>query len=80
MSSRCIRTCLPELANVFSISNLMLIIFGLFQELAKKDDGNPEKSDDETEKKKGNKEEEEEIEAEEYDEEDIEEVGLQMMT
>ncbi|KAF1389685.1 hypothetical protein PFLUV_G00076040 [Perca fluviatilis] len=42
-------------------------------ELEKKGDGNPEKSDDETEKKKGNDEEEEEIEAEEYDEEDIEE-------
>ncbi|XP_068994520.1 DNA-directed RNA polymerase III subunit RPC7 [Embiotoca jacksoni] len=42
-------------------------------ELAKKDDGNPEKSDDETEKKKGKEEEEEELEAEAYDEEDIEE-------
>ncbi|XP_042344796.1 DNA-directed RNA polymerase III subunit RPC7 [Plectropomus leopardus] len=42
-------------------------------ELAKKDDGNAEKSDDETEKKKGNEEDEEEIEAEEYDEEDVEE-------
>ncbi|XP_029296443.1 DNA-directed RNA polymerase III subunit RPC7 [Cottoperca gobio] len=42
-------------------------------ELAKKDDGNPEKSDEETEKKKGNEEEEEEIEAEEYEEEDVEE-------
>lgn len=44
-----------------------------FKELAKKDD--PEKSDDETAKKAGNEEEEEEIEGEEYDEEDIEEVG-----
>lgn len=51
-----------------------------FQELAKKDDGNPEKSDDETEKKTEDKNEEEEIEAEEYDEEDIEEVRLQMTT
>ncbi|XP_070761092.1 DNA-directed RNA polymerase III subunit RPC7 [Enoplosus armatus] len=42
-------------------------------ELAKKDDGNPEKSDDETGKKKENKDDEEEIEEEEYDEEDIEE-------
>lgn len=59
------------LENVFYISS-----FSLFcQELAKKDDGNPEKSDDETEKKTGNEEEEEEIEAEEYDEEDIEEVS-----
>ncbi|XP_037634482.1 DNA-directed RNA polymerase III subunit RPC7 [Sebastes umbrosus] len=41
-------------------------------ELAKKDDGNPEKSDDETEKKK-EKEDEEELEAEEYQEEDVEE-------
>ncbi|KAM8760199.1 DNA-directed RNA polymerase III subunit RPC7 isoform 1-T2 [Acanthopagrus schlegelii] len=41
-------------------------------ELAKKDDGNPEKSDDETDKKKGN-EDDEEIEEEEYEEEDIEE-------
>ncbi|GAA6221022.1 DNA-directed RNA polymerase III subunit RPC7 [Lates japonicus] len=40
--------------------------------LAKKGDGNPEKSDDETEKKPGD-EDEEEIEGEEYDEEDIEE-------
>ncbi|XP_054466604.1 DNA-directed RNA polymerase III subunit RPC7 [Anoplopoma fimbria] len=39
-------------------------------DLAKKDDGNPEKSDEETEKKPGN--EEEDIE-EEYEEEDIEE-------
>ncbi|KAM6944957.1 DNA-directed RNA polymerase III subunit RPC7 isoform 1-T2 [Lycodopsis pacificus] len=39
--------------------------------LAKNDDGNPEKSDDETEKKPEN--EEEEIEEEEYDEEDVEE-------
>ncbi|XP_031704737.1 DNA-directed RNA polymerase III subunit RPC7 [Anarhichas minor] len=39
--------------------------------LAKNDEGNPEKSDDETEKKPGN--EEEEIEEEEYDEEDVEE-------
>ncbi|XP_059193619.1 DNA-directed RNA polymerase III subunit RPC7 [Centropristis striata] len=44
------------------------------EELAKKDDGNPEKSDDEAENKTKNKEgEEEEIEAEEYEEEDIEE-------
>ncbi|KAM7416525.1 hypothetical protein PAMA_018535 [Pampus argenteus] len=44
-------------------------------ELEKKDDGDPEKSDDESKKKKGNEgeEEEEEIEAEEYIEEDIEE-------
>ncbi|KAK9522606.1 hypothetical protein VZT92_019057 [Zoarces viviparus] len=39
--------------------------------LAKTDEGNPEKSDDETEKKPEN--EEEEIEGEEYDEEDVEE-------
>ncbi|XP_068560132.1 DNA-directed RNA polymerase III subunit RPC7 [Cebidichthys violaceus] len=39
--------------------------------LAKKDEGNPEKSDDETEKKPGN--EEEEIEEEECEEEDVEE-------
>ncbi|XP_035514943.1 DNA-directed RNA polymerase III subunit RPC7 [Morone saxatilis] len=48
-------------------------ILSKLEELAKKDDGNPEKSDDETEKKTGNKDEEEEIEAEEYEEEDIEE-------
>ncbi|KAM7391824.1 hypothetical protein PAMP_022481 [Pampus punctatissimus] len=43
-------------------------------ELEKKGDGDPEKSDDESKKKTGNEEEEEEeIEAEEYDEEDIEE-------
>ncbi|XP_060927555.1 DNA-directed RNA polymerase III subunit RPC7 [Limanda limanda] len=45
-------------------------------ELAKKDDGNAEKSDEENEKdkeKKKNEDEEEEIEAEEYDEEDVEE-------
>ncbi|XP_040898953.1 DNA-directed RNA polymerase III subunit RPC7 [Toxotes jaculatrix] len=41
--------------------------------LAKKDDGNPEKSDDETEKKTGNEDEEEEIEEEDYEEEDVEE-------
>ncbi|CAJ1068552.1 DNA-directed RNA polymerase III subunit RPC7 [Xyrichtys novacula] len=41
-------------------------------ELAKKDDGNPAKSDDEAENKKEN-EEGEEIEEEEYEEEDIEE-------
>ncbi|XP_023274154.1 DNA-directed RNA polymerase III subunit RPC7 [Seriola lalandi dorsalis] len=41
-------------------------------ELAKKDEGNPEKSDDETEKKTRNEDGEEEIEEEEY-EEDIEE-------
>ncbi|XP_037536424.1 DNA-directed RNA polymerase III subunit RPC7 [Nematolebias whitei] len=43
-------------------------VLNKLEELAKKDDGNPEKSDDETEKKTGN-EDEEEIEAEEYDEE-----------
>ncbi|XP_034547317.1 DNA-directed RNA polymerase III subunit RPC7 [Notolabrus celidotus] len=49
-------------------------VLNKLDELAKKDDGNPDKSDDETEKKKGNNEgEEEEIEEEEYDEEDIEE-------
>ncbi|XP_019949370.1 DNA-directed RNA polymerase III subunit RPC7 [Paralichthys olivaceus] len=47
-------------------------ILNKLDELAKKDDGNPEKSDDEKEKKKEN-EEEEEIEGEEYDEEDVEE-------
>lgn len=56
-----------------------LIFPSIFQDLAKKDDGNPEKSDDETEKKAGNEEEEEEIEEEEH-EEDIEEVGSQMIT
>ncbi|XP_049433895.1 DNA-directed RNA polymerase III subunit RPC7 [Epinephelus fuscoguttatus] len=48
-------------------------VLSKLDELAKRDDGNPEKSDDETEKKKGNEEDEEEIEAEEYDEEDVEE-------
>nr|XP_046243048.1 DNA-directed RNA polymerase III subunit RPC7 [Scatophagus argus] len=48
-------------------------ILSKLDELAKKDDGNPEKSDDETEKKPGNENEEEEIEEDEYDEEDIEE-------
>lgn len=47
--------------------------------MAKKDEGNPQKSDDETEKKAGS-EEEDEIEEEGYDEEDIEEVGLCMRT
>ncbi|XP_030272069.1 DNA-directed RNA polymerase III subunit RPC7 [Sparus aurata] len=47
-------------------------VLSKLDELAKNDDGNPEKSDDETEKKKGN-EDEEEIEEEEYEEEDIEE-------
>ena len=86
MSSSCIlytyqelhAVCSSELANDFNINNLILM--SIFQELEKKDDGNPEKSDDETEKKPGDKEEEEEIEAEEYDEEDIEEVRLQIIT
>lgn len=52
------------------------ILTSILKELAKKDDGNPEKSDDETEKKPG---EEEEIEEEEYDDEDIEEVRLTMI-
>ncbi|XP_047447084.1 DNA-directed RNA polymerase III subunit RPC7 isoform X2 [Mugil cephalus] len=47
-------------------------ILSKLDELAKKDDGNPEQSDDETEKKKAN-EDEEEVEEENYDEEDIEE-------
>ncbi|XP_026199381.1 DNA-directed RNA polymerase III subunit RPC7 [Anabas testudineus] len=46
-------------------------VLNKLDELAKKGDGNPEKSDEETEKKPGD--EEEEIEGEEYDEEDIEE-------
>ncbi|XP_041856166.1 DNA-directed RNA polymerase III subunit RPC7 [Melanotaenia boesemani] len=46
-------------------------VLNKLDELAKKDDTNPDKSDDETEKKKDN-EDEEEIEEEEY-EEDIEE-------
>lgn len=49
----------------------------IFKELAKKDDGNPEKSDEETEKKAGD--EDEEIEGDEY-EEDIEEVRLEIFT
>ncbi|KAG7243924.1 hypothetical protein INR49_006079 [Caranx melampygus] len=48
-------------------------VLSKLDELAKKDDGNPEKSDDEAEKKPRNEEEEEEVEEEEYDEEDIEE-------
>ncbi|XP_061584929.1 DNA-directed RNA polymerase III subunit RPC7 [Cololabis saira] len=48
-------------------------VLNKLDELAKKDDGNPEKSDDETVKKKGEEEEEEEIEGEELDEEDVEE-------
>lgn len=58
---------------MFYRNDLILI----FQALAKKGDGNPEKSDDETEKKPGD-EDEEEIEGEEYDEEDIEEVRLKL--
>lgn len=54
-------------------------MLSIFQDLAKKDDGNTEKSDDETEKKAGSGEEEEEIEEAEY-EEDIEEVGLHLIT
>lgn len=53
-------------------------MLSIFQDLAKKDDGNTEKSDDETEKKAGSGEEEEEIGEAEYDEEDIEEVGLHL--
>ncbi len=49
----------------------------IFQELAKKDDGTTEKSDDEKEKKTGNEDEDNEIE-EEFDEEDLEEVRLQI--
>ena len=59
------------------------LIPSTFQELAKKDDGNAEKSDDENEKekeKKKNEDEEEEIEGEEYDEEDVEEVSIQIIT
>lgn len=52
-----------------------LILLSIFQDLAKKDDGNPDKSDDETEKKAENEDEEGAIEEEEYEEEDIEEVG-----
>ncbi|KAI3372453.1 hypothetical protein L3Q82_022946, partial [Scortum barcoo] len=48
-------------------------VLNKLDELAKKDDGNAEKSDDETEKKTGDNEGEEELEEEEYDEEDIEE-------
>lgn len=47
--------------------------------MAKKDEGQPQKSDDETEKKAGSGDEEDEIEEEAYDEEDIE-VGLRMRT
>ncbi|KAM4577493.1 DNA-directed RNA polymerase III subunit RPC7 isoform 2-T2 [Odontesthes bonariensis] len=47
-------------------------VLNKLEELAKKDDLNPEKSDDETEKKAGN-EDEEEIEGEEFEEEDLEE-------
>lgn len=63
---------LSKLCKLFA--SLIQTLLSLSQELAKNDDGNPEKSDDETEKKKGN-EDEEEIEEEEYEEEDIEEVG-----
>ncbi|KAG7489534.1 DNA-directed RNA polymerase III subunit RPC7 [Solea senegalensis] len=49
-------------------------VLNKLDELAKTEDGNPEKSDDETEKeKKPRGEDEEEVEAEEYEEEDIEE-------
>ncbi|KAM6930321.1 DNA-directed RNA polymerase III subunit RPC7 isoform 1-T2 [Xenentodon cancila] len=47
-------------------------VLSKLDELAKKDDGNPDKSDDETEKKAKN-EDDEEIEEEEYEEEDVEE-------
>lgn len=50
------------------------------QDMAKKDEGNAQKSDDETEKKAGSGEEGDEIEEEGYDEEDIEEVGLHART
>ncbi|XP_075895193.1 DNA-directed RNA polymerase III subunit RPC7 [Nelusetta ayraudi] len=43
------------------------------EDMAKKDEGNPQKSDDEAEKKAGSGDEEDEIEEEGYDEEDIEE-------
>lgn len=68
--------CPSEQANVLH----KLFNMSIFQELEKKDDGNLEKSDDETKKKTGNEDDEEEIEAEEYDEEDIEEVRLHMTT
>lgn len=69
--------------NVFFFLNRQILHTSRFislstlQDLAKKDEGNPEKSDDETEKKAGKEDEEEEVDAEEYEEEDIEEVGLQ---
>lgn len=52
----------------------------LLQNIAKKDEGDPQKSDDEAEKKAGSGEEEDQIEEEGIDEEDIEEVGLCMRT
>lgn len=61
------------------LANANLILTSILKELAKRDDGNPEKSDDETEKKPGKEGEEEEIEEEEYEEEDIEEVRLTMI-
>lgn len=59
---------------MFYTNNLILSIF---QDLAKKADGNPEKSDEETEKKAEDDRKDEEIDEEEYEEEDIEEVGLE---
>lgn len=53
------------------------LISSIFQDLAKKADGNPEKSDEETEKKAEDESKDEEID-EEYEEEDIEEVGLEL--
>lgn len=50
----------------------ILLLLSLCQDMAKKDEGNPQKSDDEAEKKAGSGDEEDEIEEEGYDEEDIE--------
>lgn len=71
---------MPSFANESLLRALKLIILSVYQDMAKKDEGGPQKSDDETEKKAGSGEEEDEIEEEGYDEEDIEEVGLPMRT
>lgn len=57
----------------------ILLLLSICQDMAKKDEGNPQKSDDEAEKKAGSGDEEDEIEEEGYDEEDVE-VRLRMRT
>lgn len=67
---------MQQLIAEFLFCQLKPILPSICQDMAKKDEGNPQKSDDETEKKAGSGAEDDEVEEEVYDEEDIEEVGL----